>query len=131
MALKTYDPSEVSLAVSGNLIAFDEVRFGYEEDRNTISVGTQGEQTRTKNLHKNIMFTILLPQTHGDNDVLAALALVDNAFVVGVRDAEGTMVATSPEAVITKRPEISRAKEAGQNEWIIQGKGEIFEGGNS
>jgi hypothetical protein len=45
MALKTYDPSEVSLAVSGNLIAFDEVRFGYEEDRNTISVGTQGEQT--------------------------------------------------------------------------------------
>jgi hypothetical protein len=59
------------------------------------------------------------------------LALVDNAFVVGVRDAEGTMVATSPEAVITKRPEISRAKEAGQNEWIIQGKGEIFEGGNS
>lgn len=131
MSLKTYDPSQVSLAVSGKLIAFDDVKCGYTEDRNTISVGTQGEQTRTKNLNKNIQWTVLLPQTHGDNDVLAALALVDNAFVIGMRDAEGTMVATSPEAVITKRPEVGRAKESGQNEWIIQGKGETFEGGNS
>lgn len=130
MSLKTYDPSVVSLAVGGKLISFDDVKYGYTADRNTISVGTQGEQTRTKNLDKNIQWTILLPQTHGDNDVLAALALTDTPFVIGIRDAEGTMVATSPEAVITKRPEIGRGKESGQNEWVIQGKGEIFEGGN-
>ncbi|MCK5610318.1 hypothetical protein KAR91_51070 [Candidatus Pacearchaeota archaeon] len=131
MSLKTYDPSEVSLAVSGKLIAFDDVKCGYIEDRNTVTAGTQGEVTRTINLNKIINWTILLPQTHGDNDVMAALAITNQAFVMGMRDANGTMVATSPEAVITKRPEIGRAKESAQNEWIIQGKGEIFEGGNS
>lgn len=131
MSLKTYDPSEVSLAVAGKLIAFDDIKFAYLEDRNTLSAGTQGEVTRTKNLNKIIIWTLLLPQTHSDNDVLAALALVDNAFVIGARDANGTLIATSPEAVITKRPEVGRAKESGQNEWIFQGKGEIFEGGNN
>lgn len=131
MGLKTYDPLEVSFAVSGKLIAFDDLKFSYVEDRNTLVAGTQGEVTRTVNLNKIITWTTLLPHTHGDNDVLAALALTNAAFVVGVRDANGTLVATSPEAVITKRPEIGRGKESGQNEWVIMGKGEIFEGGNS
>jgi hypothetical protein len=130
--MKTYDPSQVSLAVAGNLVEFDEVRLGYVEERNTLISGTQGEVTRTKNLNKIIQWTIILPQTHGSNDVLAALAITDVPFVIGIREAGGgNLVATSPEAVITKRPDISRAKESATNEWLIQGKGEIFEGGNS
>jgi hypothetical protein len=129
--MKTYDPSQVSLAISGNLIEFDEVTLGYVEDRNTLTAGTLGEVTRTKNLNKIIQWTITLPQTHSSNDVLAALAITDVPFVIGIRESGGNYVATSPEAVITKRPDTSRGKEAGTNEWMIQGKGEIFEGGNS
>lgn len=131
MGLKTYDPSEVSLAVGGNLIAFDDAKMVFNEDRNTLSAGTQGEVTRTVNLNAIMTCTILLPQTHSDNDVLAALAITNAAFVLGFRDANGTLVGTIPEGVITKRPEVGRAKEAGQNEWIVMGDGTIFEGGNS
>jgi len=131
MSLKTYNPEDVSVAVAGNLLAPDDIKAGYIEDRNTLTAGTRGEVTRTKNLNKIIQWTLLLPQTHKDNDTLAALALADEAFIIGMRDAQGTMVATSAEAVFTKRPEIGRAKESGQNEWIIQGKGELHEGGNS
>jgi hypothetical protein len=129
--MKTYDPSQVSLAIAGNLVEFDEVRVGYVEERNTLTAGTQGEVTRTVNLNKIILWTVILPQTHSKNDVLAALAVTNDPFVIGIRESGGNYVATSPEAVITKRPDTSRGKESGTSEWMIQGKGEIFEGGNS
>lgn len=131
MDLKTYDPSQVSLAIGGALIEFDEVAIEQEEDDNTLSAGTQGEVTRTKNLNKIALWTVTLPQTSSGNDVLSTLRLTNAAFVAGLLDIEGTTVVSAPEAVITKGPPVSRGKESGQNAWQIKGKTEFFVGGNS
>lgn len=128
---KTYDPEQVSLSIGGSLIGFDEVTIEFDEDQNTFAAGTQGEVTRTKNVNRLALWTVLLPQTHNSNDILSALAITDATFVCSILDLSGTALAMTPEAAIVKRPPISRAKESGQNSWTFRGKTELFVGGNA
>ena len=127
---KTYDPSQVSLSIGGSLIDFDEVTVEFDEDQNTFTVGTQGEPTRTKNLNRLALWTILLPQTHTNNDVLAALAVADGVFICSLLDLSGTAIAIASEAATVKMPPLGRAKESVQNSWTFRGKTELFPGGN-
>ncbi len=131
MSLKTYDPEQDSLAIAGSLIDADEMTIEFDEDQNTFSTGVHGESTRTRNLNRVALWTIVLPQTHGHNDVLSALALADAPFVSSYIDLEGTTLAMAAESVVIKRPPIGRVKEAGQNTWLIRGKTEVFVGGNT
>lgn len=131
MGLKTYDPEQDSLAIGGALIDADDMTIEADEEQNTITTGTHGETTRTKNSNRVYLWTIILPQTHGHNDILSALRVTDVPFIASYIDLEGTTLAMAPEAVIVKGPPIGRAKEAGQNTWLIRGKTEVFVGGNN
>lgn len=124
--MKNFDPTQHSLAIGGSLIPFDEATIEYDEDQNTMQVGTQGEQTRSKNLNKNATWTILLPQKNNANQILSALAIADTVFSLGFRDLEdGFVVAICPEGVIKKRPPLGYAKESAQLEWTFHGRTEI------
>jgi hypothetical protein len=129
--MKTYDPEQVSLSIGGSLIDFNELTVEFDEDQNTFTSGTQGEATRTKNLNRLALWTVILPQTHSKNDILAALAITDATFICSVLDLSGTALAMCAETAVVKSPPLGRAKEPGQNTWTFKGKTELFVGGNA
>ena len=129
--MKNYDPELNPLTIGGSLIPYDEGSIEYEEDENTFVAGTQGEVTATRNLNRIALWTITLPQTSSGNDILSALRITEAPFVAGLLDIGGTTVVGCAEAKISKAPPVSRAKESGQNVWLIKGKTQMFVGGNS
>ena len=73
MALKTYNPLQVSCIVSGKPIAFDEISISKENDKNMINEGTNGELSRTVKSDKLGSISITLPQTSADNLFIGGL----------------------------------------------------------
>jgi hypothetical protein len=132
-ALKTYDPSEVVVAVGGALLAsWNQVTAEFAEDQNLMSTGTTGETTRTKNANRTGTVTINIPQTSTDNAILNALALTNSVVNVSIVDKSGTIVITIPEGVFQKVPNIVLGKDAadGSRDWLLTGKLFMVGGGN-
>lgn len=132
-ALKTYDPSEVVIAVGGALLAsWNLMTPEFDEDQNLMSVGTTGETTRTKNANRNGKVTINIPQTSSDNAILSALAIANSVYNVSVVDKSGTLVITIPEGVFQRQPNAPTGKDAGEGsrDWVLMGKMFMVGGGN-
>ena len=74
MAVKTYNPQEVSI-IAGviALSSWNQVVVEMDEDGWMFTSGTTGEATRTKNANLLGTFTITVPQTSADNDILTVL----------------------------------------------------------
>lgn len=122
MELKTYDPKEVNAIIGGRILeSWNTITVGREEDENTMSAGTSGEITRTKNANNLGTVTVVLPQTSSDNAILTGLAAAGGSFSVMIQDKSGSSVHVMAEAVIGKRPESEYGKEAGEREWTIMG----------
>lgn len=118
---KTYSPGDVSLIIGGSIIKFDSVTVSRNEDKNTMSVGTQGEVTRTKNLSNLSTITVVLPQSSSDNAVLSAREVVNDVLSILIKDNGGLSLHTMPAGVITSIPDSEYGKEAVQREWAFQG----------
>lgn len=118
---KNYSPGDVSLIIGGSIIKFDAVTVSRNEDKNTMSVGTQGEVTRTKNLSNLSTITVLLPQSSSDNAILSAHEVANSVVSILVKDNGGTSLHTMPEGVITGVPDSEYGKEHVQREWTFQG----------
>lgn len=128
---KSYSPGEVSLIIGGSIINFDGVTVSRNEDKNTLTVGTQGEVTRTKNLSNLGTIVVLLPQSSIDNATLSAQEIANGILSISVIDKGGTSVAVMPEGVITGMPESEFSKEHVQREWTFQGDLPVYViGGN-
>lgn len=129
MALRQYDPKQISLIVGGKIIT------GYadgtfvtperNEDAFMLKVGVDGEGSRSKNANKSGKITIVLMQTSPSNDYLSALALADELSGNGVvpalmKDNLGTTLVTALSAWVKKIANPEMAKEVGTRTWVIE-----------
>jgi len=81
MALKTYDPAQVTIIFAGIPISgFAEGTFvsvERNEDSWALQVGADGEATRAKSNNKSGRVTLTLIQSSFSNDALSAVMAVD------------------------------------------------------
>jgi hypothetical protein len=116
MAIKTYDPNELSIVIGNKAIN------GFAEDSSiTIEFGTP---TRFK-LNKNVAkITLNLTQSSSSNDVLSSfveLDRVNNAgvFTIMIKDNSGTTLFASPECYIDQIPSVEFGNDNKDRSWTI------------
>lgn len=120
--MKTYDPSQVVVIVGGSIVkSWISVAAARDEENFMMTVGTQGEVTRTKNANKMGVITLVLPQASVDNLTLSGFFNLGTQISVSVTDKSGVSLHVIPEATVTKSPDAAYGKEAGEYEWLIRG----------
>lgn len=129
MTTKTYDPSEVSVIIGGQIITgFDEgdsIEVAMNEDAFTLKVGSQGDATRTKNANLSGTLKLVLQQASEANAVLQGLLTQDQlsgngTFPFLVRDNSGNDVHKAETAWVKRQPNAAYGKESGTREWMIE-----------
>ena len=129
--IQTYSPQLVVVIFKAHVITgFAEgtfVSIERAEDAYSEAVGSQGTTARVHNANDNGAVTVTLQQSSPSNDILAAIAKLDDPrrginLGVGdlaVKELNGTLLARSSNAYIRKLPKIDRAKEFMGVEWVI------------
>lgn len=127
MAVKEYNPKEVTLTVAGNIITgFADgsfVSIERNEDSWTLQVGTDGEGTRSKSNNKSGRVTFQLMQSSASNDILSGLFVLDEATSGGavpvmVKYKNSVFIAET--AWITRPASVEYGREAGPREWVLE-----------
>lgn len=141
MPLSTYDPKQVSVIFGGvPLSGFADGTFiNVERDNDTFSKtsGSDGIVSRAKSNDRSGTMTITLAQTSPSNDVLEAVALLDEKTNTGivpvlVQDKSGRSKHFSALAWIRKSAPAEYSKEISNREWVIDLADYIpFNGGNA
>jgi hypothetical protein len=126
--MKTYDPKLVIVTFAGNILTgFAEGTFvtvEREADAYTKVVGSDGEVARVRSRNASGSVTITLMQTSVSNDVLDALAVLDEEANAGsgplfIEDLLGNTFIAATAAWIRKRSNIEYGAELGSREWVI------------
>jgi len=137
----TYNPAEVAVIVGGVALS------GFAED-SIVSVsrdvqayekvtGADGRTSRARNPNKAGTITISLQHSSPSNDVLQAVALLDEASDAGVvpvivRDGSGTSVHFTASAWVQKVPDSVRGTGISTVEWVLDcAEIDMFVGGNT
>lgn len=128
--LKAYDPALISLVFDNQLITGIQdgtfVEISRDEDSFFLHVGGDGEAARARNSNRAGTIKFTLMQSSPSNDVLSALATLDENTGGGVRpvmvkDNSGTTVAQGAQAWIQKPADVTFAKEPSEpREWLIR-----------
>ena len=140
MPVRTYDPANVIVSIGGTPMSgyADGTFINVSRDENAFTkvTGADGEVGRSKSNNRSGSLTLTLMQTSMSNDILSAIALLDevsNAGVVPVLVKEiGTdTILMAGEGWIQKMPSYEASKEIGNREWILDlATLGMFEGGN-
>lgn len=140
MAVKTYDPKQVSLIVGGKIISGYTDGTFISAERNeqmfNLKVGVDGIGTRAKTNNQSGKITITLHQSSNSNDDLSAFAAADelsNAGAVPIllRDASGRTLASALTAWVQKLANAEFAKEVSNRVWVLEtDQLLLFDGGN-
>ena len=140
MALRTFDPKEVSVIIGEFIIK------GFSDEQITVSrdnpaweliVGADGEGTRVKSNDRSGTITITLQQSSPSNDDLSTLALSDELSNTGLRpfymkDSLGTSLFSAITCFVEQIPEAAYGKSANDRVWVLKTDNLIgFLGGNS
>jgi len=129
MAVRSYNPSEVSVIVAGRIIGgfADGTFVGVERNNDSwaLSVGADGEGTRSKSTDRSGRFTITLNQSSESNEFLTELEAADDisgtgTFPVLVKDGSGTSIHEGETCWIVKPASAPYGKESDNREWIIE-----------
>lgn len=129
MSVNTYSAKKVSVIVGGiPMHGFTEdsvVMIEQSAEAFKMLVGADGEVGRSYNPDRSGKITIHLNNYSDSNDVLSGLAIADAATLIGtfpvmVKDNNGTTLAASAEAWISKIPNTEFKREIGQREWVIE-----------
>ena len=128
MATREYDSARVICTAGGVVLTGfapgSKVRVTFNEDRNTIQVGSDGEASRSRSNNKSGRIEFILLQTSLSNATLAALALADDvtpggaAVPIIVKDLNGGSVHNANVAVLVKRPDAEYTDTAGERSWM-------------
>lgn len=138
--MKTYDPSQVVATVGGRPLAgfapgtFIEAERA--EDAYSMTVGIDGEGTRSKSNNKSgtVKFTLL--SSSDSNDILSGFAAADelnNGGLVPVliKDLSGRALIACEQAYVKKLPILGFDNEVREVEWILETDNlALFLGGN-
>lgn len=140
MALKTYDPAMVSISMGGVPISgYAEDSFisvERDEDAFELSVGANGEGTRSKSNNKSGTITMTLAQSSDSNVILSGFAQADElansgVFPVLIKDNSGKSLHFAATAWIQKIAPAEYAAASGEREWVIRTDDlQSFIGGN-
>lgn len=141
MAVKTYDPGQVSIIIGGfdisqGLADGTFITVARDEPMWTSIKGAAGEVTRSKSNDKSGTLTFTCMQSSDANDILSGFAAADeygNAglFPALVKDASGRSVYSAETAWIEKYSDSEFGREATSREWVIKTDTLIpFIGGN-
>jgi hypothetical protein len=127
--MKTYDPKLNTLIVGGfPITGFADgsfIRVRRNNDMWSLTVGADGEGTRTKSNDKSGQIEIELSQSSLSNQFLSNLALADeleNAGVVPVlmKDGSGASIHAAEQMYVKKVPDAEYGKEATTRVWILE-----------
>lgn len=129
--LKIYDPQEVSASLAGIPISgYAEdtfIEINQEADSFVDVVGVDGTVSRSKVSDKRATIKFTLMQTSETNDLLSALAELDDSTPGGagvgallIRDNSGRAVYEGPQSWIMKPPDVAFGKQAGPRVWTIR-----------
>lgn len=141
MAVKTYNPAEVSVIWNGIILSgFADgtfVEVTRDADMFGKMIGADGKSIRTKSNDKSGRVTVRLLQGSDSNNLLAAAAILDENGDTGggpllVKDSSGLMVCAAASAWVKKMPDIQRAMgEQSSVEWVFESDAiDMFPGGH-
>ena len=140
MGVRSYDPKQSSIIVSGNIIEgyADGTFINVErnEDAFSLVIGSDGSGTRTKSNNRSGRMTITLNQSSPSNDILQGLVTADELSGGGIfsalhKDGSGNTINAAETAWIVKSPSQEFSNESSNREWIIETDNlEAFVGGN-
>lgn len=129
MAHNDYDPKQV--VISWNGIVIDGFADGTyisverNEDMFALTVGADGETTRTKTNNRSGRITVTLMQTSSANALLAAAHNLDDQTGVNngpflMEDLLSGTIIFGANTWITKMPVVEKGKEASNREWVFE-----------
>jgi hypothetical protein len=138
--VQTYDPKKVHVFFNGIPVtgyAKDTfITIERKEDAYKPYVGCDGRYTRAKVNDHSAEIKIKLVQDSPTNDLLSAVAILDEQTDMGsgvflMTDLAGATVAKATDAWIQKMPTVERGAEVGEVEWtLFAGSLDVFAGGN-
>ena len=141
MAVHTYDPANVIVSIGGTpMSGFADGTFvmvSRDEDAFSKVSGADGEVSRAKSNNRSGSLTLTLMQTSMSNDILSAIALLDEVSNTGivpvlVKEIGTDTILMSGEGWIKKIPDASYGKEVENREWVLDlATVNMFEGGNA
>lgn len=126
--LKNYDPALVIVTFRGILIqGYADGTFvtvARDEDTFSKSTGAGGDTVRVRNRNRNGSITITLQAESPTNDLLSAIAALDEASGLGTGPAQmknlnGSSLCSSAQGWLVRPSDSEYAKDAGQREWKI------------
>lgn len=131
MAVKTYDPSNVSMfygAIPMSGFAQDSaITVEHDEDDWSLVVGVDGEGTRSKTSNRSATITVALMQSSAVNDLLSASRILDNDTPNGtggqallIKDNSGRSLYSAVSCWIQKAPTAELNREATTREWTFR-----------
>lgn len=131
MAVRNYDPKNVSVIVGGTSIkGFTDGTFIMAERSEqmwNMKVGVDGIATRAKSNNRSGKVTITLHQSSASNDFLSGLAIADELAPGGtggvpllIRDNNGTTLATAATAWVNKLANSEFGKEVANRVWVLE-----------
>ena len=140
--LKTYSADEV-IVVYGNTLVNEGLADGtfvsveWDEDAFSLSIGADGEGTRSKTNNRGATITLTLMQTSDINDLLSTQYLLDLNTPGGVtspflvKDSNGRTLMAAEECWIQRAANVEYGREAGEREWVLRTSSLVpFIGGN-
>lgn len=128
MSTKLYDPAKHVVTWGPYLISgFGQGTFikgARDEQAMQKKVGVDGEVVRSRNKNRGGTVEITLLQSSASNDIFSSAAQADEltgtgVFPLLVQDLLGTTVMFAQNAWLQKPADNERAKEAGENTWIL------------
>lgn len=131
MAFKIYDPQEVNASLSGiPLSGFGEdtfIEITNESESFVDVAGVDGDVSRSKTGDRRATIKFTLMQTSESNDLLSALAELDEnspggagVGALSIKDNSGRALYEAPHAWIQKPPDASFGKQAGPRVWTVR-----------
>ena len=141
MLQKTYDYNQVAVIIggvqaTGMAEGDDVVMVEMDADAWNLTVGADGESTRSKSNNNAGTFKIKLMQTSDMNDILSSYYQADKLsnngkFPVMIKDNSGRSLHMAEQAWVQKLPAAGYGANAKEREWVIR-TGELVNtvGGN-
>ena len=133
--VKTYNPKQVVTVVGGFILSgFADGQFVNvvpNADLFELTIGTDGEGTRSAQNNKSGQITVSLLQSSESNSILDAFAQSGETFPLLVKDNSGLALHSAVTAWVRRRPDAGFDRTAGNRDWTLETDELIsFEGGN-
>lgn len=136
MPAKTYNAKQVSVILGGFPISgFADGQFLSivpNADLYELTVGTDGDGTRSAQNNKSAQITLSLLQSSVSNAVLESLAEGEETFALLIKDNSGSTIYSAATAWVRRRPDANFDRTVGQRDWLLETDELIgAEGGNA